>query len=408
LERIFSTKYGTIESLEQLYARESRMYDVIVAGAGPAGSAAAAALSKVGRRVLLIDRSTFPRDKTCGDAIQAGALALLYDLGYQGTIDQSIFTHIADWTIEAPSRVSVSANLHAYKGEHAPYIARRLNFDNLVYRQAIANGANFCQAQVTSPIFDGDKVVGVVAKPVGSKDSMEFRAPIVIAADGATSVIARDVRKERDADVHWAIAIRCYVTMREDLKNRCEFYFPKSILPGYAWIFPSGEHGANIGVGIRLDKYRQQNIALSDLLERFLDDLGGRVDRASVAEIKSWQIPFGSRRNSRAFGGCMLVGDAGNFVDPLLGAGIYFGMKTGMLAAQVADSALRDSDTSQRRLSEFDRLWKRVIGWPLRRATLVQKIIIGQPWLLNSVIGIASLNKELGRRLVMALSGEKI
>lgn len=384
------------------------MYDVIVAGAGPAGSTAAAALAKAGRRVLLMDRSGFPRDKTCGDAIQAGALSLLYELGYQGSIDPAVFTHIADWTIEAPSKVNISANLHFYKGEHAPYIARRVNFDHLVYQQATANGAEFCQAQVMSPILDGKKVIGVVAKPVGSKESMEFRAPIVIAADGATSVIAREVRKERDADVHWAIAIRCYATMREDLNNRCEFYFPKSILPGYAWIFPSGEHSANIGVGIRLDKYRQRNMVLSDMLERFLDDLGERVDRASVSEIKSWQIPFGSRRNSRAFDGCMLVGDAGNFVDPLLGAGIYFGMKTGMLAAQVAIAALHDGDTSQKRLCEFDRLWKQAIGWPLRRATLVQKVIIGQPWLLNSVIGLASLNKALGRRVVMALSGEKI
>jgi len=384
------------------------MYDVIVAGAGPAGSAAAAALSKAGRRVLLIDRSRFPRDKTCGDAIQAGALALLHDLGYRGSIDPTLFTPVANWMIQAPSQASVSANLHFYKGEHAPYIARRLNFDNLVYQQAIANGAEFCQAQVIAPLYDDNKVVGLVAKPDGSKENMKFRAPIVIAADGATSVIARDVRKIRDEDNHWAIAIRCYVTMREDLKHRCEFYFPKSILPGYAWIFPSGERGANIGVGIRLDKYRQRNVSLRELLERFLDDLGDRVDRASLREIKSWQLPLGSHRESRAFDGCMLVGDAGSFVDPLLGAGIFFGMKTGTLAAQVADAALHDGDTSQRRLSEFDRLWKPAIGWPLRRATLVQKIIIEQPWLLNSVVGVAALNKELGRCLVMALSGEKI
>src|SRR5258708_13270028 len=98
------------------------MYDVIVAGAGPAGSAAAAALSKAGRRVLLIDRSRFPRDKTCGDAIQAGALALLHDLGYRGSIDPTLFTPVANWMIPAPPQATVPPNFPFFKTENPPYI----------------------------------------------------------------------------------------------------------------------------------------------------------------------------------------------------------------------------------------------------------------------------------------------
>lgn len=136
--------------------------------------------------------------------------------------------------------------------------------------------------------------------------------------------------------------------------------------------------------------------------------LGNRVDRASIEETRSWQLPFGSKRYRRSFDGCLLAGDAGGFVDPLLGAGIYFAMRTGHIAAQVADAALREGDTSQRRLSEFDRLWKRTLGWSLLRATLVQRIVIGQPWALNAVCAVAALHPFLGRTVIKTLSGEKI
>jgi flavin-dependent dehydrogenase len=179
-------------------------------------------------------------------------------------------------------------------------------------------------------------------------------------------------------------------------------------MPGYAWIFPVGEDRANIGVGIRLDLYQKRNRSLNELLDSFLDMLGERVDRQSVEEIKSWQLPLGSTPTRRAFDGCMLVGDAGHFIDPLLGAGIYFGMCTGHLAAKVADAALREGDSSQRRLREFDRLWKKDLGWTLRRATLVQKLVVSRPWTMNLVVGLASLNNVLGRWIVTALSGEKL
>jgi menaquinone-9 beta-reductase len=381
-------------------------YDVIVVGGGPAGSTAAATLAQAGRHVLLIDRVTFPRDKTCGDAIQAGAVELLRSIGYHEPLDPEKFTSIADWTIEAPSRVVVAATLNT--NGHDPYIARRVDFDGLVYQQAIVNGAEFCQAHVTGPLREGNRVVGVMAKPQGSKTEIELHAPIVIAADGATSAMARALIDQHQEPLHRAVAIRCYATLRKNHNHRCEFYFPKSVLPGYGWIFPIGERQANIGVGMRLDQYRKIGASLETLLERFLDMLGNRVDRVSIEEVKSWQLPFGSKRYRRSFDGCLLVGDAGGFVDPLLGAGIYFGMKTGQLAAQVADVALGEGDTSQRRLSEFDRLWKRSLGWSLLRATLVQRIVIGQPWALNVVCGVAALHPALGRYVIKTLSGEKI
>ena len=104
----------------------------------------------------------------------------------------------------------------------------------------------------------------------------------------------------------------------------------------------------------------------------------------------------------------MLIGDAGSFIDPLLGAGIYNAMRTGNLAAQVVDAALKRGDTSQQALGEYDRQWRQMLGGGLRRARWVQQLIVGQPWLMNAVFTPASLHPALGRRVVMALSGEKI
>src|SRR5258708_28621517 len=114
-------------------------------------------------------------------------------------------------------------------------LARRVDFDRLVFRQALGNGVEFCPAQATGIVRDGPTVVGVEARPHGEKTTRVLRAPIVIAADGATSVIAREVRAEHDADRHWAVAIRCYARMKERLDHHSEFYFDRAILPGYAW-----------------------------------------------------------------------------------------------------------------------------------------------------------------------------
>ncbi len=380
------------------------MADVIVIGAGPAGSIAAATLAKAGRHVLLVDRASFPRDKTCGDAIQAGAVRLLRQVGYTAPLDPALFTKVTRWSIEAPSGAVIAAQLQT--NGHDPHVAPRYHFDALVYQQAISNGAEFLQAQATGPIREAGRVVGITAKR--GKETLELRATVVIAADGATSVIARELIEIPDEDVHWAIAVRGYAKMRDKLNGSSEFYFPKIILPGYAWVFPVGDDEANIGIGMRLDKYRQQRYSLREMLDLFLDKLGDRVDRSSLREVKSWQLPFASKAYRRAYDGCILVGDAGRFIDPLLGAGIYFGMRTGVLAASVVDAALHEGNTSQRRLSEFEQLWKRELGWPLMRATLVQKVVIGYPRILNTVIGIGRLNAGLARWIVMSLSGEKL
>ncbi|HVO42656.1 MAG TPA: geranylgeranyl reductase family protein, partial [Aggregatilineales bacterium] len=369
------------------------MIDAIVVGAGPAGSSAAATLAGAGHHVLLLDRASFPRDKTCGDAIQAGAVRLLREYGFEGALEEPDFVPIYSWSIEAPSRTAVAAHLQMPKGEE-PFMARRIYFDKLVFERAIARGVEFCQAQVTEPIFEGIRVMGVRARQNG--ETVEWRAPIVIAADGATSVIARSLVPELE-NVHRAIAIRCYANTTEDLKNHSEFYFPKAVLPGYGWLFPTGRREANIGVGIRLDKYQERNVPLRSLLDMFLDMLGPRIDRATVTEVKSWQLPMGSKNFRRSFDGCLLVGDAGSFVDPLLGAGIYYGMQTGHLAAQVASSALRAGDTSRRFLYDYDRQWKREFAWPLIRATAVQRLIIEHPGLLNGIVKLASSNSQLGR-----------
>ena len=383
-----------------------RELDAIVVGAGPAGSTAAATLSLRGRRVLLLDRQTFPRDKTCGDAIQAGAIGLLRELGFTKPLDSTLFHPVTAWTIEAPNRRVVAARLDT--GGHDPYIARRVQFDQLIFDQAIANGAVFQQAQVTAPIINSGRVVGVEIRRAGSREIEPLYAPVVIAADGATSIVRRALLPSREADVHHAVAIRCYAEMRNPLQPCCEFYFPKAIMPGYAWLFPTGSSSANIGIGMRRDQYRKRGLSLETLLDLFLDMLGERVDRARITEVRSWQLPFGSSRHSRAFDGSLLIGDAGSFIDPLLGAGIYNAMRTGNLAAQVVDAALKRGDTSQQALGAYDRQWRQMLGGGLRRARWVQQLIVGQPWLMNAVFTPASLHPALGRRVVMALSGEKI
>lgn len=379
-------------------------YEVIVVGAGPAGAAAASALAQRGRKVLLLDRQQFPRDKSCGDAIPALAIQILHELGLQEKLDQAGFYPIHNMRLVSPRGYILDTDCVINKSGVDSLIAPRFDFDVLIQQHAVESGAEFQQALVKSPVVRDGQVVGVQARVNGQ--TREISAPVVIGADGATSVIGRALRPKQQENGHRAIALRAYIDDLELLPHTVEFYLSQDILPGYAWIFPLGDNRANIGWGIRLDKYRQRKLDLNQMLSSFLaiPSISERLKNGGqLRDVAAWQLNFGSqRRIQRAFAGAVLIGDAGSFINPLTGGGIHNALLSAQIAADVVDKALESGDISQRTLGAYEKHCHQALWSDMRLSYLFQRLL-SFPILVDFLIRQATANSQLTQIFVKKL-----
>ena len=372
------------------------MHEVVVVGAGPAGSVAAAVLAKRGCQVLLLDKAEFPRDKVCGDGIGWNSIRLLSDLGLSlESSMRELYSH---------DRVrGVSPGGYVFEGPFPQkdgycrhgYVIPRRHFDHVLWQFALQQGAKFESLRVTEPIMERGVVCGVWGRRGGKV--VERRARITIAADGAKSVIARALHSDKIPAKHYAIAMRSYFAGVRDLDRGAEFYFNQAHLPGYGWAFPLGEGVANIGVGLRLDVYRKNGRPLRQVFERFIGAprLAGVLSNAEpIGEPRGCLLPLASQPLQRAYDGALLVGDAGAFVSPLTGGGIYNAMETGRIAAEVALEALQGNGGSLEELRRFEVRWRGVLGNKLRVEAMVQKVL-SWPGMLDLIIRRMSRSERL-------------
>ncbi len=379
--------------------------EIIIAGAGPTGSTAAIALRQQGHDVLLIDRQAFPRDKTCGDGVPVGATEILYNLGMNDLFDQADFYPIDKVRLVSPAGYIYENQLKKGENGAEAHVIPRLQFDDLLQKHAVRMGAEFCQAKVKEPIIENGQVKGVRVDYNGRLQ--EIRSRLVLAADGATSVISRALLPQKPPDCHRAVALRGYIEDFEVLPHQVEFYLHKDVLPGYAWIFPLGANQANIGLGMRVDKFRQHNRTLNEMLDTFLTlpFIKDRIrDGGCVTHTATWQLPFGSEKQiQRAYDGAMLLGDAGWLIDPLTGGGIENGMISAMLAAQTAHQALQQGDVSRKVLQEYEQACRTAL-WPsLRRSSFIQRSVMQYPRLLDWLFKYVRNHPHLAQILMAKL-----
>ena len=162
-------------------------YDVIIVGAGPAGSTAAITLAQKNYNVLLLDRQDFPRPKTCGDGIPPSSMQVLYDLGMTAEVEQANFYPIHGIKFRLPGGRIINTRFQSKQPGVDFFIAPRDQFDFMLQQKAIQSGATFQVANVNSPIMTGNKISGVNAT-VG-KEQIKFTAPVVIGAPPVPLVV---------------------------------------------------------------------------------------------------------------------------------------------------------------------------------------------------------------------------
>ena len=308
----------------------SGRFDVVVAGAGPAGSVAALVLARGGARVALVDKAEFPRDKACGDLIGPRGVGLLDELG----VSVPDAGQGADLLVVGPS--GHRSRLPAFPGRAYPghgVVVPRVVLDDALRAAAVAAGAEPVRARVSAADTGPDGRLRALL----ASDGQRLEADAFIGADGALSPVARLAGMLNPDTALWGFAIRAYLPAEVPLPLLVLLdAAPWRIYPGYGWLFP-GENGqANVGIGVGLGTRRRQAPLRGDLA-RFCAQLRSAGDLAPDAQpgpVTGGWLRMGGTGAPPAAGNVLLAGDAAGLINPLQGEGIAPAMVSARLAAQ--------------------------------------------------------------------------
>lgn len=376
--------------------------DVIVTGAGPAGATAAARLARGGLRVLVLERWPLPRQKPCGGGISTRALTRFPWL-------PSALTRIPAHSISNLYLEGPSGDVFRMRSNGpAVVLVRRIEFDFMLATIAMEAGARVeAPAPVAHATEDGDAVT------LRTRDGREFRAPMVIAADGVHSVVARRLGLNPGWPADRLALDMMEETPRSTLRavdgDTLSVFYGYGGAHGYAYIFPKHDH-VNVGIGYLMPYFREQvDEAPYERQQRFVGDMRARglVDgRSDRARFTPFMIPIGGPLARTAAGRVLLAGDAGGFVNGFSAEGIYYAMVTGELAADAILAARRGNvvNPAQARRA-YVRAWKRELAAELRDSVLIQRYLFPSPARMDRVVRGANTRPEFSRILVDFASG---
>ena len=323
-------------------------YDVIVVGAGPAGSTTARFAAAGGASVLMLEK-----DRDIGYPVRCGEA-----VSHEGVVQfiqpdpKWIAATVTRFRLIAPNGKSVIPQL-----EGTGYVLERRLFDYELAKLAAHEGAEvITKAYVYDLLKDGDgKAAGVKAlikdKPV------EIRSRIVVGADGVETRVGKWAGIDTACSIHDMESCAQMTIAGIQLKQDClEFYFGDAIAPGgYLWVFPKGMSTANVGIGISVEESKKKSAI------RYLQEFVDRTyPHAAVLTHIAGGVPCAKTCSTLVKNNVMLVGDAGHQVNPTSGGGIVSGMIGGMIAGQVAAEVIKRNDLSN--LMDYEKQWHKRLG----------------------------------------------
>ena len=379
-----------------------REWDVIVIGAGPAGSVAAMYLGKAGKRVLLVDKSEFPRDKVCGDAQGRRAGAIIKELGLYSEYEKTEGKGIYGLTLSSPNGTHINLYVADRNGPPPGFVRKRMVFDNFLFQSAKKIATEFRVLNVSDLIIEDGFVKGI--RGVNKKgEAEEHRANIVMGADGANSIVASKLGIGSNPPEHFIVALRAYYKNVGNLSDLIEIHLVKRIIPGYFWIFPLPNNEANVGIGMITKDMNQKKINLKQALLEEIKQNPIFVDRFKNAElvgdIKGWSLPVASHHKKCHGNGWLLLGDAAALIDPLSGEGVGNAMIAGKIAAQVAVEALEKNDFNEKFLERYDKLVWDVVGPEVETNYRLQKLAKRFPFLIDKLMVRANKDEKFRARI---------
>ncbi len=364
-------------------------FDVAVIGAGPAGSSTAYFLTRQGFKVALLDKSSFPRDKTCGDGLTPRALSVLDDMGLLPSLVK-VGHRVNAVEITVPNgRVAMMPIPREPKFPPFSLVITRKILDAIICERAIASGAQFIgEAHIQGIEEDGQ---GVVIRGEQQGHPVNIRARVAVIATGANTKLLVNMNLLRTPP-HMMVAARTYFENVEGLQDHFCMSFQNVPLPGYGWLFPMNEGLANIGIGFST---REGRPSVQSALRSFFPVIQDLLKHAHQIEpIRSYPIrtdfatapTFGNR--------ILLVGEAAGLVNPLTGDGIDYALESGKIAAENLATAFDLGDLSLGQMARYDQRLREQFQATFVFCEQLRKGLL-KPWLLNFLAPFAHHHRVL-------------
>jgi menaquinone-9 beta-reductase len=365
--------------------------DVIVVGAGPAGSTTAYYLAQTGLDVLMLEKSTFPREKVCGDGLTPRGVRALAAMGISGSEQDGWVRNKGLRVIGAGKRLELPwPELSSYPGYGL--VRPRTDLDQMLARRAQKAGARLLEGvTVTGPVLGErtGRITGVAAKQADGEHT--YRARVIVAADGNSSrlSVAMGLRKRDDRPL--GVAVRTYYqSPRHDddyLESWLDLWDGDRLLPGYGWIFGMGDGTSNVGLGLLNTSAAFGHTDYHALLRKWLEGMPaewGFTEENRTQPIRGAALPMGFNRTPHYYQGLLLVGDAGGMVNPFNGEGIAYAMESGeILARTIAQALARARRTeTERVLAGYPRALAQAYGGYYALGRVFVKAI-GRPGLMR-------------------------
>lgn len=339
-----------------------KRYDVIVVGAGPAGSIAAKTIASHGLDVLMIEKRQQIGDPVrCAEGVGKPLLKKHVEPDKRW-----ISAEVRGSRLIAPDGTSIELS-EDLSGAAVGYVLERKIFDRALADNAALAGAEVRVKTRATGLITGDGFVrGITAMHLG--EEYEICADIVIGADGVESKIGRWAGIDttlQPSDIE--TCAQFLVTDVDIDSDFCEFYLGNTMAPsGYAWVFPKGERCANIGIGVSGDAGKHPIDLLRDFVRK-------RYPDGKIIELVVGGVPTSGPLEQMVTDGLMLVGDAAHQSDPVTGGGIINAMNAASIAGDVAVHAIEEGDVSKARLQEYETEWRERFGKKLSRSLAVKE-----------------------------------
>ncbi|MBN2025792.1 MAG: NAD(P)/FAD-dependent oxidoreductase [Actinobacteria bacterium] len=372
-----------------------RAWDVIVVGAGPGGSTAAARLAKAGVEVLLVDKERFPREKPCSDIYGPFAFRTYEELG--------VYDRLAEVGYLYPQVVLSSPDYTCISGPNQKGVTcpRRIG-DAILRDNAIRLGAEAWEEfWVYDLVIEDGTVKGVKAKYQG--EFKEFRSKIVIGADGSHSWVAKRLGLFADDYDQVYLAGRAYYAGCNPPLRDVEVHYDPGFNPGFVCLSPHPGYGdtVNMGVGIQMSQYERSKLTAEEMVEKFVAESphGEKMRGARrVSEWMGWRVPSAGQIGKNHAAGAMLIGDAGSFVEPFILEGVASAVRSANYAVRTALKALEEEDFSEVSLSRYGEKWQEKMG-PQLRALQGMAVTAADAEALNRVFNELKSNPEAVTRV---------
>ena len=371
-------------------------YDIVICGAGPAGNTCALTLVDAGLKVLVIEKSNFPREKTCGDGLAAYIPKVL------DRINPIYGNAFRVWPNKRPiDAFSIQVGAKSLVGQFPEpwFCSSRFDFDHFLYDLAKGTGKiDYLLATKVEKVEDLGDLKSVVTS------NGTFHTRLVIGCDGAQSVVRRSLTDYKtDANYNYAAIRAYYKGLTHVLPNSFGIYLSPLLKSGYFWIFPANDGMYNVGLGGLGKEVIEKKVNLKLLLEEVIQSTPELrtifKDAVKVNDFQGGGIPYGFERFPLSGNGFLLCGDAASLADPLTGEGIGIAMVAGRIAGYQAIACFKANDFSAKFCKGYDKAIEKKFGPLLRRRQRIANFVINNPKLIPPLFYVLTLPMRLYVRM---------